>query len=198
MADKGVLSMAISTIFNFEKHQQNSKYKSDILRNYMADIVYGANDGIITTFTLISGIKGAKFPYVIIIVLGVINLFADGISMGASSYLSFRADASMKGVSCGYLESFYHGFATFLAFILCGAVPLISFLIPRFYEYQFLISCIMTAVTLFLIGALRVIIIIGQGWLWGGLEMLLVGGIAAILGYTIGDVLTRWFCLPII
>jgi len=51
---------------------------------------------------------------------------------------------------------------------------------------------------LFLIGALRVVIIIGQGWLWGGLEMLLVGGVAAILGYTIGHVLTRWFCLPII
>ena len=60
--------MAISTIFKLEKPQQNLKYKSDILRNYMADIVYGANDGIITTFTLISGIKGAKFPYVIIIV----------------------------------------------------------------------------------------------------------------------------------
>ncbi len=188
--------MAISTIFNLEKPQQNLKYKSDILRNYMADIVYGANDGIITTFTLVSGIEGAKFPAVIIIVLGVINLFADGLSMGASSYLSFRADAAMKGVSCGYLESFYHGFATFLAFILCGAVPLISFLIPRFYEYQFLISCIMTAVTLFLIGALRVVIIIGQGWLCGGLEMLLVGGVAAILGYTIGHALTRWFCLP--
>ena len=56
----------------------------------------------------------------------------------------------------------------------------------------------MTAITLFLIGALRVFITIGQGWLWGGLEMLLVGGIAAILGYTIGNVLTRWFCLPII
>lgn len=190
--------MAISTIFKLEQPQQNLKYKSNILRNYIADIVYGANDGILTTFTLVSGIEGAKFPAVIIIVLGVINLFTDGISMGASSYLSFRADAAIKRVYCGYLESFYHGFATFLAFILCGAVPLISFLIPRFYEYQFLISCIMTAITLFLIGTLRVFITIGQGWLWGGLEMLLVGGIAAILGYTIGNVLTRWFCLPII
>ena len=188
--------MAISTMFKPENHQQNSKYKLNILRNYIADIVYGANDGIITTFTLISGIEGAKFPSVIVIVLGVVNLFADGISMGASSYLSFRADAAMKRAYCGYLESFYHGFATFLSFILCGAVPLISFLIPKFYEYQFLISCIMTAVTLFLIGAWRMIII-KQGWLQGGLEMLLVGGIAAILGYTIGNILTRWLYVPI-
>lgn len=189
--------MTIGTILNFKKHEQNSKHKLNILINYMADIVYGANDGIITTFTLVSGVEGAKFPSVIVIVLGFVNLFADGISMGASSYLGFRTDSAMKGISCGYLESFYHGLATFLAFILCGAVPLISFLIPKFYEYQFLISCIMTAVTLFLIGVLR-IIIIGQGWLQGGLEMLLVGGVAAILGYTIGNFLTRWFCLPII
>ena len=92
MAATGVFPMAISTIFNLEKPQQNLKYKSDILRNYMADIVYGANDGIITTFTLVSGIEGAKFPSVIVLVLGFINLFADDISMGASSYLSFRAD----------------------------------------------------------------------------------------------------------
>jgi VIT1/CCC1 family predicted Fe2+/Mn2+ transporter len=177
---------------NLEKFQQNSKHKLDTLRNYMADIVYGANDGVITTFTLISGVEGAKFPSFIIIVLGFVNLFADGISMGASSYLSFRSNAAMKGDSCGYLESFYHGFATFLAFILCGAVPLISFLIPKFYEYQFLISCIMTAIVLFLIGALRIIIIVKKRWLKSGLEMLLVGGIAATLGYIIGNVLVRW------
>ena len=67
---------------NLDKFQQNSKHKLDTLRNYMADIVYGANDGVITTFTLISGVEGAKFPSFIIIVLGFVNLFADGISMG--------------------------------------------------------------------------------------------------------------------
>jgi len=112
--------------------------------------------------------------------------------MGASSYLSIRAGDAAKGVPCNYLESFYHGFATFLSFILCGSIPLISFLIPRFYKYQFCISCIMTAIALFSVGALRMVVV-GQRWLQGGLEMLLIGGVASIIGYTVGNVLTLWF-----
>jgi len=175
-----------------EKHQPNSKHPLDILRHYIADIIYGANDGIITTFAIVSGVEGAKLTPLIVIILGFVNLFADGISMAASNYLSIRAEAAVKGVSRGYLEPFYHGFSTFLSFIICGAVPLISFLVPGFFEYRFLISCVMTAITLFIVGSLR-IIVAGKRWLQGGLEMLAVGGLAATIAYSIGYFLAPWF-----
>lgn len=57
------------------------------------DIVYGAHDGIVTTFAVVAGTVGADLPDSIILVLGIANLLADGFSMGAGSYLSSRSAA---------------------------------------------------------------------------------------------------------
>jgi len=175
---------------DFNTQQAPDKGLMGILRRYIADIIYGANDGIVTTFCVVAGVKGAKLAPLVIIILGVVNLLGDGVSMGASSYLSARVSAATKGVS-GYSDPMLHGLVTFLAFIICGAVPLISFvLMPDFSEHQFLISCMLTALTLFLVGSLRVFIV-GKGWFKAGLEMLTVGGIAAIIAYGVGHILAQ-------
>lgn len=175
---------------NFEKHQPEPKNFRGLIRHYLADIVYGANDGIITTFTVVSGVEGAKLKPLIIIILGFVNLFADGVSMGASRYLSMRAGSAAQGTKLGFLEPFYHAWMTFIAFVLFGAVPILSFIIPGFEKHRFLISAIMTAFTLFIVGALRVFVT-AKGWLRGGIEMLSIGGVAAIIAYAVGYVLAK-------
>ncbi len=59
---------------------------------FIGDFVYGANDGIITTFAVVTGAVGASLSPLVIIILGFANLFADGFSMGASSFLSKRSN----------------------------------------------------------------------------------------------------------
>src|SRR3989344_4274781 len=63
---------------------------------YLADFVYGANDGIVTTFAVVAGAVGAGFPTVVIIILGLANLVADGLSMGLSNFLSLRSKRSFE------------------------------------------------------------------------------------------------------
>ena len=58
---------------------------------YLGDLVYGANDGIITTFAVVSGATGATLVPGVIIILGLANLIGDAISMGLSNYLSLRS-----------------------------------------------------------------------------------------------------------
>jgi VIT1/CCC1 family predicted Fe2+/Mn2+ transporter len=58
---------------------------------YLADAVYGAVDGTVTTFAIVSGIAGASLAPEWVIVLGLANLLADGFSMGASNFLGARA-----------------------------------------------------------------------------------------------------------
>lgn len=171
-------------------HQPLSKDPADILRHYLADIIYGANDGIITTFTVVSGVKGANLVPLIVIILGFVNLFADGISMGASRYLSIRASASVHGLDRGYLEPAYHGIFTFSSFVIFGLIPLFSYLIPNVTDYRFSISCILTAIALFCVGSLRYFIT-KKHWLRGGIEMLSIGGIVAIIAYSVGLIITK-------
>lgn len=59
---------------------------------YIGDLVYGANDGIITTFAVISGAMGGNLSGIVIIILGLANLIGDGISMGLSNFLSLRSE----------------------------------------------------------------------------------------------------------
>ena len=58
---------------------------------YLKDIVYGANDGIITTFAIVAGVAGAGLGSKVIVLLGFANLLADGFSMAASNYLGICA-----------------------------------------------------------------------------------------------------------
>src|SRR5918993_2831916 len=103
-----------------------------VLRHYLADVVYGANDGIITTFAVVAGVAGAQLSPRIVLILGISNLLADGFSMGASNYLAIRSRNSAEREMSGSISEPYavqHGFATFIAFVSAGSVPLLAYLV---------------------------------------------------------------------
>lgn len=55
-------------------------------------VVFGANDGIITTFAVVAGVTGANLPSSTVIILGLANMIADGISMALGDYLGERSE----------------------------------------------------------------------------------------------------------
>ncbi len=63
---------------------------------YIGDLIYGANDGIVTTFAVVAGAAGAVLSPEVIIILGLANLVADGFSMGASNFLSLRSQREFR------------------------------------------------------------------------------------------------------
>lgn len=218
-----------------------------IVGKYIGDLVYGANDGIITTFAVVAGASGATLPGTVVIILGVANLLADGISMGASNFLGAKSEKDFaraqrekesweidnlreleieevreiyknKGFTGQDLEKavkiitsnrdvwldtmmkdelgiildekdnpLKHGVATFFAFVISGAFPLLPYIVPGF-ENPFLWSCIIGAIMLFTVGALRTLITT-VSFIRGGLEMLAVGSIAAGAAYVVGGII---------
>lgn len=58
----------------------------------LPEVVYGSIDGIVTTFAVVSGSAGAELGIQVILILGLANLIADGLSMSIGSYLSVRAE----------------------------------------------------------------------------------------------------------
>ncbi|MEK7649737.1 MAG: VIT1/CCC1 transporter family protein [Patescibacteria group bacterium] len=71
---------------------------------YIKDVVYGANDGVITTFAIIAGVAGAELadPRMTIILLGVANVLADGFSMAVSNYLGSKSERDV--IAKGYRD----------------------------------------------------------------------------------------------
>ena len=173
------------------RHEPASTAPGDVFRHYVGDVVYGANDGLVTTFTVVSGVAGAGLSPTVVIILGFVNLIADGFSMGASNYLAIRSHADAEGKSRGIREPLSHGIATFLSFLLIGALPLVAYLIPPARDHAFLISCLLTGGALFAVGASRSLVS-ERGWLRSGVEVLLVGLVAAAVAYGAGLLLARW------
>ncbi len=81
---------------------------------------------------------------------------------------------------------------TYLAFAIAGLIPLLIFVISIFYPIPksilFPMAFALTFVTIFAVGSLRSLVI-AKNWFTAGLEMLLIGGLTAIVAYVIGAVL---------
>ena len=60
--------------------------------NYLRDWIYGGIDGAVTTFAIVAGAVGADLSARIVIILGIANLIADGLSMAAGNYSGTKAE----------------------------------------------------------------------------------------------------------
>jgi len=60
--------------------------------SYLHNWVLGGIDGAVTTFAIVAGIAGAGLSHGIIIILGIANLIADGISMAAGNFSGVKAE----------------------------------------------------------------------------------------------------------
>jgi len=164
-------------------------------------VVYGANDGIVTTFAVVAGVAGAGLSANIILILGIANMIADGISMALGDFLGERSERRLKSYKkgedgCECEGAWKTGLATFIAFVIAGSFPLLPYLTQAaglcqlcFFS-QFTLSIIFTAASLFTVGSLRTFLIKGS-WIKNGFEMLFIGSIAASAAYFLGAGIER-------
>ncbi len=217
---------------------------------YLRDFIYGAIDGAVTTFAVVSGVAGAGLRSDIVIILGVANLVGDGFSMAAGNFLGVRAEKQQRdllrrveaqhiavypegereeireifrqkgfedddleravdiitadrerwiqtmlteehGVPLSGPSPWMAALATFTAFLLVGAIPLLSFLASLVgieVANPYIWSAALTLSAFFGVGALKSRFV-EQEWRWAGIETLAVGGAAALLAYVVGAAL---------
>lgn len=163
--------------------------------HYIRDIVYAANDGIVTTFAVVTGVRGAELGPFAVVALGIANLAADGLSMGIGNYLGIKSEraAELGGDFAEWRESVHaarHGGVTWLSFVLAGAVPLLPFVFGYGSASAFHLSVLVSLAALFAIGALRTVVTRRRWWL-SGLEMLLVGALAGGAAFLCGWLAAR-------
>jgi VIT1/CCC1 family predicted Fe2+/Mn2+ transporter len=224
-------------------------------KEYFKEVIYGGIDGIVTTFAVVAGFAGAalssdeatQLSFLVVLLFGLANLFADAASMGLGNFLSVRSEKDLYGVArerqatqltgdttsevqvtqqllldkgfspsdAATLARLYTsnpnywldfmmthkqelsdprgenemltGLATFVSFMIFGAVPLLPFILSPdgTASTVFLYSCIGTFGALVLLGVLKWRVIGAK--FWSSLtEVVLVGGTAAVLAYVVG------------
>lgn len=154
--------------------------------HYLRDLVYGALDGVITTLAVVAGVIGADLEAVVAVILGLANLAADGLSMGASNYLGLKSELEQAGRSVAAEMPWRHGLATFVAFVVAGAVPLAAFLLQAGPSTTLAVAGGLSGVVLVGVGAARGRFIPGRSGARLGAEMLAVGGLAGAAAFGVG------------
>lgn len=170
-------------------------------RIYLKDFVYGAIDGTVTTFAVVAGVAGASLSTRIVLILGVANLIADGFSMAVSNYLGTKAEDDLSRTTGEdraetTKTAMKAGTATFVAFVLVGAIPLLPYGAPvlgltgdsRGTDAVFWMSVGATALAFAVIGALKSKIA-GTRVAVGAFETVAIGGAAAVLAFVVGYLL---------
>lgn len=160
----------------------------------LRDVVFGANDGVVTTFAVIAGSLGGGLSTQTVIILGFANLIADGFSMASGIYLGAKSEADMEKSerNAHWREDvpLIQGVITYIAFACGGFVPLIPFIFR--IKNEILTSTVLMFSFLFVVGMGRSIFT-HKNALRSGLEMLFVGGLAAGLAYGAGHLVEQIF-----
>ncbi len=86
--------------FNKAQHIRE-EHGVSVISSHLKEVVYGGTDGIVTTFAVVAGFTGVNsapnstLPIMTVLLFGMANLFADGLSMGLGDFLSQRAENEM-------------------------------------------------------------------------------------------------------
>jgi VIT1/CCC1 family predicted Fe2+/Mn2+ transporter len=160
--------------------------------HYLRDVVYGALDGVITTLAVIAGAAGAHLEPRVGIILGLANLVADGLSMGASNYLGLKSELEQANHSVAAEAPWRHGLATAAAFATVGAVPLAGYVVAPLVGLPVLpVAGVLASAALLVAGIVRAPFVRKRAWVSAG-EMLLIGGAATGAAYAVGAAAEVW------
>jgi VIT1/CCC1 family predicted Fe2+/Mn2+ transporter/rubrerythrin len=219
------------------------------------EVVFGSQDGLISTTTLVAGIAATTSAHMVVVVAGAVATLAGALSMAVGSYLSSRAERQLyeselakeqleiaekpgeevaeliayfigrgmsrrdaievlrrvmahPGLMIDLLGSFELGLAPGslgspvrdalvmgAAFAAGSIIPILPFI---FFEVHpaLILTMTLALATLFAIGAIKARLSGGK-LIASGMEMVLLGGAAGLLGYGLGRVVSSIFGISI-
>ena len=96
------MSDTVTREATFQQHLE-TEHRQSPFANYFKEVIYGGIDGIITTFAVVAGFSGAAFSnetttqlsFLVVLLFGLANLFADGVSMGLGNFLSVKSEQDL-------------------------------------------------------------------------------------------------------
>lgn len=155
-------------------------------KEYLQSAMFGFNDALVSTTGVIVGVSTGTNNKQVIILAGVVTILVEALSMGTGQYLSSKS-AHQLAKDKNIRHSVISGLIMFFAYFIAGLVPLLPIvLLP--VEYSREVTIIAALLGLFILGYLKGKIV-KVSPLKSALEILIIGGLATIIGIIAGNLL---------
>lgn len=153
-------------------------------REYLRSVLFGVEDSLVSTTGLIAGISIGSDSNKLVLLAGVVAITIEAVSMGAGEYLSDDAMQDLDKIKRHHDNPLLSGALMLISYFLAGFIPLAPVIFIPFPQ-SVIFSVIFALVGLFLLGYFKGKIL-KTSTFRGAFKMLIVGGIATILGLVVG------------
>lgn len=123
-------------------------------RGFLRNFIFGAEDGLVSTVGLLSGVSFAGLGRDEIIISGVILILVEALSMGAGVYISEDSGNDMAEVGQRD-DQFGDSIVMFFSYALIGLLPLLSYIFIFDTRLAFYCSIATTILALISLGIFR-------------------------------------------
>lgn len=148
------------------------------MEKYTFEIINGALDGLITSFSLITASLGGKINFKTLILLGITSILVDAYSMGISKFLTSKAKKEEDK------SPFMSAAVLGVSFILFGTIPILPLLLLKKSKVTLYISIVLSVAAFYIIGYYKAQLTDNSSFK-SGIETSLMGVSAALLSYII-------------
>lgn len=161
--------------------------KKALDEDYFRSIMFGLQDGLVSTTGVVVGISVGVSSQAVIILVAFVTVFVEASSMAAGQYSSEKAVHQMNRSGKHKDLLALGAILMFFSYLAAGAVPIMPFLLfPP--DAARMISIFAALGGLFAIGFIKGKIVRGEA-LKSALEMFLIGGLATAIGLLVGNFL---------
>ena len=162
-----------------KKHRAKHKIRS----NYIRSSFFGIEDSLVSTTGLIAGISVGTQEVRFILLAGFVAVAVEAISMAAGEFLSEETEQDLSK-SKQRSNPIVGGAIMFVSYFAAGMIPIIPILFFPI-DYAIYVSMVAALVGLFLLGLMKGALT-KRNVLKSGIQVLVVGGTAALIGAAVG------------
>jgi len=155
-----------------------------IRREYLRSVIFGIEDSLVSTTGLIAGIGIGADSRRVVLLAGIVAIIVEATSMGAGEYLSDSAVAELDKMKRPPENPAISGLLMCFSYLFAGMIPLAPVLV-FVYPTSLILSVIFALTGLFLLGYIKGRLLHSRPFK-GGLKILVVGGLATVLGLGVG------------
>ncbi len=151
--------------------------------DYFRGTIFGIEDALVSTTGVVVGVSAGTNNKDIVILAGLVTVAVEALSMGAGQYLSEESVHQLSAKK--HTDSLFVGaMLMFVGYVLAGMIPIAPLILFPF-EYSSVGSVLFAFIGLFTLGYIKGKLV-RVGATQSALKILVVGGMAVLIGIVVG------------